>query len=81
MPKATQDIAAGAVTKHEVASRSWTCAGNRDTGGGLSAIAVSLRSRGAADHARPVNSVGLYWIRAHFHQARFNHHLLGWLVD
>src|SRR5207302_9787451 len=37
--------------------------------------------RGAAYCAGPVNTVCLHWVRAYFNQARFDHHLLGRLVD
>src|SRR5207244_7132578 len=45
------------------------------------AISNCLRSRSTTDCACPVNSVGLHRIGAHFHQARFDHDLLGRLVD
>ena len=37
--------------------------------------------RSATDCSGPVNAVGLDWIGAHFDQPRFDHHLLGRLVD
>src|SRR5437667_10837889 len=35
----------------------------------------------AAKSPSPVNSVALFRVRRHFNQARFDHHLLGRLVD
>src|ERR1700730_3963721 len=44
-------------------------------------VGNSLRSTSAAYSTRPVDSVGLNRVGAHFHQARFNHDLLGRLID
>ena len=46
-----------------------------------SAILKRLRIGRTAEDTAPVDAVGLLRVRGHFHEPRFDHHLLGRLVD
>ena len=80
MPEAAEEIVVVRIAKCKstgwyIAARNWA------TGSYRIPVSDCLWSRGAAHHARPVNSVSLDWICRYFHQTRFDHHLLGWFVD